>query len=180
MVTGVEQDDAASDAVATSGSSGAGASSSGSSGGITVTTADGGNFTAHYALLTVSLGVLKEGDLDFQPPLPPSKLQAIEEMVGGRVGRQGAVFVVGVVGTGKGERESPSSTFPFANGSKRQARFFFPIERVFFSPSSGACLSLSLFTLPSSENSPMTRVTTLTSRACPTVFFVCVERACTE
>ena len=100
--------------------------------------------------------------------------------VGGRVGRQGAVFVVGVVGTGKGERESPSSTFPFANGSKRQARFFFPIERVFFSPSSGACLSLSLFTLPSSENSPMTRVTTLTSRACPTVFFVCVERACTE
>ena len=87
MVTGVEQDDAASDAVATSGSSGAGASSSGSSGGITVTTADGGNFTAHYALLTVSLGVLKEGDLDFQPPLPPSKLQAIEEMVGGRVGR---------------------------------------------------------------------------------------------
>ena len=49
---------------------------------VTVTTADGANFTAKYAILTASLGVLKQADIDFEPPLPEAKLIAIEEMVG--------------------------------------------------------------------------------------------------
>lgn len=34
--------------------------------------------------MTQTLGTLKAGDISFDPELPPEKLQAIEEMVGGR------------------------------------------------------------------------------------------------
>lgn len=34
--------------------------------------------------MTQTLGTLKAGDISFDPELPPEKLQAIEEMVGGQ------------------------------------------------------------------------------------------------
>jgi lysine-specific histone demethylase 1 len=58
---------------------------------VTVTTAGGANFTARYAILTASLGLLKDGGIDFQPPLPPAKLAAIDEMGFGVLDK--AVFV---------------------------------------------------------------------------------------
>jgi lysine-specific histone demethylase 1 len=60
-------------------------------GSVTVTTASGANFTARYAILTASLGVLKDGAIDFQPPLLPAKLAAIDEMGFGVLDK--AVFV---------------------------------------------------------------------------------------
>ena len=44
--------------------------------GVEVTTAQG-TFTADYALVTLPLGVLQSGDIDFAPPLPPAKQEAI-------------------------------------------------------------------------------------------------------
>jgi monoamine oxidase len=48
--------------------------------GVTVTAADGTNFTARYAITTQSLGVLKEGRVRFTPELPPEKSRAIASM----------------------------------------------------------------------------------------------------
>lgn len=59
--------------------------------GVSVVTADGANFTAKYALFTPSLGVLKAGDISFEPPLPAAKLAAIEQMGFGLLDK--AVFV---------------------------------------------------------------------------------------
>jgi len=47
----------------------------------TVTTANGTQLTADCVIVTVPLGVLKQGSIGFEPPLPPEKQQAIQEMV---------------------------------------------------------------------------------------------------
>ncbi|CAL8467292.1 g6829 [Coccomyxa elongata] len=46
--------------------------------GVTVTTADGSNFTASYVIVTVPLGVLKKKAITFSPPPPTWKQQAID------------------------------------------------------------------------------------------------------
>lgn len=61
-------------------------------GGVTVSTADGANFTAQYAVLTPSLGVLKAHAIAFDPPLPPAKLAAIEDMGFGLLDKLVLVF----------------------------------------------------------------------------------------
>lgn len=40
----------------------------------------GGSFTADCALITLPLGVLQQGDVKFDPPLPPRKQQAIDRL----------------------------------------------------------------------------------------------------
>lgn len=47
---------------------------------VTVTTANGTEYTARYALVTQSLGVLKNGSIAFEPPLPEAKAAAIRDM----------------------------------------------------------------------------------------------------
>lgn len=49
---------------------------------VTVTTGNGTQLTADYVIVTVPLGVLKQGSIGFQPPLPADKQAAIREMVG--------------------------------------------------------------------------------------------------
>jgi monoamine oxidase len=49
--------------------------------GVTVTLAAGETLTAPYALITLPLGVLKQGAVTFQPPLPAEKQAAINSMV---------------------------------------------------------------------------------------------------
>lgn len=49
---------------------------------VTVTTDNGTQLTADYVIVTAPLGVLKQGSIGFQPPLPADKQAAIREMVG--------------------------------------------------------------------------------------------------
>jgi monoamine oxidase len=48
---------------------------------VTVTTANGSQLTADYVIVTVPLGVLKQGSIRFEPPLPADKQEAITIMV---------------------------------------------------------------------------------------------------
>ncbi|KAJ3011743.1 hypothetical protein HKX48_006681 [Thoreauomyces humboldtii] len=45
---------------------------------VTVTTKDGSVYVADYVITSTSLGVLQGTDLEFTPPLPPWKIQAID------------------------------------------------------------------------------------------------------
>jgi len=45
------------------------------------------NYTCQYVMLTVSLGVLKHGDITFIPPLPSSKMEAIHNVGFGTIGK---------------------------------------------------------------------------------------------
>jgi len=49
-------------------------------GGVTLKTRDGRIYTGHKAIVTVSVGVLKAGKIDFQPPLPREKVVAIHKL----------------------------------------------------------------------------------------------------
>lgn len=60
--------------------------------GVVVTTADGTEFTGKYALLTPSLGVLKAGHIEYDPPLPEYKVNAIEQMGFGLLDKTLMVF----------------------------------------------------------------------------------------
>ena len=46
-----------------------------------VTLANGTALTADYVIVTAPLGVLKEGTIQFSPPLPAAKQEAIKNMV---------------------------------------------------------------------------------------------------
>lgn len=48
---------------------------------VTVTTANGSQLTADHVIVTVPLGVLKQGSIGFEPPLPADKQEAITSMV---------------------------------------------------------------------------------------------------
>jgi monoamine oxidase len=48
---------------------------------VTVTTGNGTQLTADYAIVTVPLGVLKQESIGFQPTLPAEKQAAIKDMV---------------------------------------------------------------------------------------------------
>ena len=48
--------------------------------GVHVELADGTALEADYALCTFSLGVLQHGDVEFEPPLPAWKREAIHSM----------------------------------------------------------------------------------------------------
>jgi polyamine oxidase len=50
---------------------------------VVVSLANGTQLTADYVIVTASLGVLKEGVIKFDPPLPADKQAAIKDMVGG-------------------------------------------------------------------------------------------------
>jgi hypothetical protein len=52
--------------------------------GVEVTTADGGRLVADHALVTVPLGVLKAGDIAFEPPLERDRTRAIGALGMGR------------------------------------------------------------------------------------------------
>lgn len=56
-----------------------GVSDKGSS--VVVSLANGTQLTADYVIVTASLGVLKEGVIKFDPPLPADKQAAIKDMV---------------------------------------------------------------------------------------------------
>ncbi len=47
---------------------------------VTVTLTDGTRLTAQYAICTFSLGVLQNDDVQFDPPLPEWKVEAIQSM----------------------------------------------------------------------------------------------------
>lgn len=47
---------------------------------VSVTLTDGTRLTAQYAICTFSLGVLQSGDVQFKPPLPQRKVEAINSM----------------------------------------------------------------------------------------------------
>jgi polyamine oxidase len=47
---------------------------------VSVTLTDGTRLTAQYAICTFSLGVLQSGDVQFKPPLPQRKVEAINRM----------------------------------------------------------------------------------------------------
>jgi monoamine oxidase len=51
---------------------------------VSVTLANGTELTADYVIVTVPLGVLKEGAIKFSPPLPADKQAAIRNMVSRR------------------------------------------------------------------------------------------------
>ena len=59
--------------------------------GVVVTLADGTEVTADYALCTFSLGVLQHDDVEFVPPLPAWKQEAIHSMSMVRRGRPDAI-----------------------------------------------------------------------------------------
>jgi hypothetical protein len=52
---------------------------------VTVTIGDGRTFTGDYVVVTVPLGVLKTNSIDFRPPLPSSKQDAIQQLGAGHV-----------------------------------------------------------------------------------------------
>lgn len=52
---------------------------------VTVTTADGGAYGAEYAIVTISLGLLKQDAIAFTPPLPQQKTAAIAAMASRRL-----------------------------------------------------------------------------------------------
>jgi len=47
---------------------------------VTVTLTNGTRLTAQYAICTFSLGVLQNDDVQFDPPLPEWKVEAIQSM----------------------------------------------------------------------------------------------------
>ena len=49
-----------------------------------VTTIAGYSFLAPYAIVTLPLGLLKQGSVAFDPPLPEAKQQAVDDMASGR------------------------------------------------------------------------------------------------
>lgn len=51
---------------------------------VTVTAADGRAWVGRYVVVTVPLGVLKAGVIDFEPPLPAWKQRAVEQVGFGR------------------------------------------------------------------------------------------------
>jgi len=51
--------------------------------GIDVVTADGETFTADYVLVTLPLAILQQNKVTFSPPLPASKLHAIQNLGAG-------------------------------------------------------------------------------------------------
>ena len=59
--------------------------------GVLVTT-NKGDFTADYVIVTVPLGVLKKGDIIFEPALPEKKLQSIEKLSMGTMNKAYLVF----------------------------------------------------------------------------------------
>ena len=59
--------------------------------GVIVTLADGTEVTADYALCTFSLGVLQHDDVEFVPPLPAWKQEAIHSMSMVRRGHPNAI-----------------------------------------------------------------------------------------
>lgn len=59
---------------------------------VSVSLANGTELTADYVIVTVPLGVLKEGTIKFTPPLPAEKQTAIRNMVRGAVGMAAVHF----------------------------------------------------------------------------------------
>ncbi|TAE03287.1 MAG: FAD-dependent oxidoreductase [Bacteroidetes bacterium] len=59
--------------------------------GVTVST-NKGNFDADYAIITLPLGVLKKNVVSFDPPLPNSKVKAIEKVGMGNINKVALVF----------------------------------------------------------------------------------------
>ena len=57
-----------------------------SSPGVAITT-DQGAFDADYAIITLPLGVLQSGDVEFNPGLPPKKLAALDSMAMGTMNK---------------------------------------------------------------------------------------------
>lgn len=55
--------------------------------GVTVVTQDGRSITGQYAVVTLPLGVLKAGDVEFSPALPQSKRNAMQRLGSGDLGR---------------------------------------------------------------------------------------------
>jgi monoamine oxidase len=55
--------------------------------GVTIVTADGRSITGQYGIVTLPLGVLKAGDVEFSPALPPAKRNAIQRLGSGDSGR---------------------------------------------------------------------------------------------
>lgn len=55
--------------------------------GVSITTAHGATSLADRAVITVPIGVLKAGDIKFQPPLPVSKRQAIDSIGSGTINK---------------------------------------------------------------------------------------------
>jgi monoamine oxidase len=51
---------------------------------VTVTLATGEALVAPYVLVALPLGVLKEGSVGFEPPLPAAKQAAVNNMVRGQ------------------------------------------------------------------------------------------------
>lgn len=47
---------------------------------VTITTTAGTNYSSSYAVVTVPLGVLKQGNISFAPPLPKKKQKAIQKL----------------------------------------------------------------------------------------------------
>ncbi|KAG2450392.1 hypothetical protein HYH02_004895 [Chlamydomonas schloesseri] len=61
-------------------------------GGVAVLAADGSSYQAAAAVVTLPLGVLKAGDVVFDPPLPPSKQEAIQRLGYGRLNKVALLF----------------------------------------------------------------------------------------
>ncbi|PNW80465.1 hypothetical protein CHLRE_07g318651v5 [Chlamydomonas reinhardtii] len=61
-------------------------------GGVAVLAADGGCFQAAAAVVTLPLGVLKAGDVVFDPPLPAAKQEAIQRLGYGRLNKVALLF----------------------------------------------------------------------------------------
>ncbi|PSC69507.1 amine oxidase [Micractinium conductrix] len=59
--------------------------------GVNVTTIAGYSFLAPYAIVTLPLGLLKQGSVAFDPPLPEAKQQAVDDMGYGVLNK--AIFV---------------------------------------------------------------------------------------
>ena len=59
--------------------------------GVTITTSNG-NFSADRAVITVPIGVLRSGDIQFSPTLPQSKLDAINFIGSGTINKTWMIF----------------------------------------------------------------------------------------
>ncbi|GLC33360.1 hypothetical protein PLESTM_000052900 [Pleodorina starrii] len=74
------------------GSSNGGSSGGGDGGGVAVVTEGGTVFEASAAVVTLPLGVLKTDAVRFDPPLPPTKLEAIKRLGYGRLNKVALLF----------------------------------------------------------------------------------------
>jgi Flavin containing amine oxidoreductase len=61
--------------------------------GVLVATENGDAFRAKYALVTIPLGVLKKGSVEFAPPLPKRKQEAIEHLGFGTLNKVGTLLL---------------------------------------------------------------------------------------